>query len=152
MKRKVVLFLSIVIILANIASPAIAADNSSNSSEKDTVSPVVIVPESTFTALYTLITSAYTGLYIDYRGCAYLTGALNCKPGVDRNVISCYLQRYNSGWKTVQHWRKTTYGTTATLSCYWFVSSGYTYRALIYFYAYDGELSESTSGVDTEYY
>ena len=66
--------------------------------------------------------------------------------------LSAYLQRYDGGWGTVQHYSKSS----DTNFCYWsagrYVTSGYQYRLLVYYYAYYDGSSERTSMTSYEYY
>ena len=100
----------------------------------------------------TYISTVYCSLSISGSGLATSSAYMFAYTGTDRVKISMYLQRYDSGWKTVKHWTKEADGTYVSLAKDQYVYSGYTYRVLAYFYAYDGDHSESTSGSDSEYY
>lgn len=93
----------------------------------------------------TYITSVYTSLSISSGGLSNSYADMTAYPGVDSVRISMHLQRYDNGWKTVQHWAQDFNGTMGSLSRNWYVTSGYNYRVLTYFYAYDGTQSESIS-------
>ena len=61
--------------------------------------------------------------------------------------INCRLQRYDGySWSTVKSWT-TTGGSVASLTEYWYVASGYTYRLSNTCYVYNtaGTLVETTS-------
>jgi len=91
-------------------------------------------------------------LSINSSGLASLGSSVTAYPGTDKVKISMYLQRYNSGWSTVQHWTKEAVGTYVSLVKSYYVTSGYNYRLLVYFYAYEGSAVESLSRTDTQYY
>lgn len=98
---------------------------------------------------YTYISSTVTNLEINAAGKASCSANIICYSGTDRNRISAYLQRNVSGsWVTVQHWSKDTTGTYGSLYKEYYVTSGYQYRLRVYYYAYDGDNSESAVGTD----
>lgn len=91
----------------------------------------------------TYISQVYTKLSISSSGLSTSYGRINAYSGVDSVRISMYLQRNDNGWKTVKHWVQDFNGTYGSLSKDWYVMSGYEYRVLTYFYAYDASSSES---------
>ena len=91
-------------------------------------------------------------LDVHANGLAEMYGSVNAKPGVDRVKISMYLQRYNNGWSTVKHWVNEYKGTYGSMNKSYYVTKGYTYRVLVYFYAFEGSESESTYSIDEEWY
>ena len=101
---------------------------------------------------YTYIITVSANLDISGAGLASMEAHMTCQPSVDSCRISAYLQRYDGGWNTLQHWAQN-YGTYYG---YWnsayYVTSGYNYRLLVYFYAYDGDARDSTYLTSTEYY
>ena len=100
----------------------------------------------------TYISTTYCSLSISGSGLATSTAYMYAYPGTDKVKISMYLQRYNNGWSTLKHWTAEANGTYVSMGRNQYVASGYTYRVLVYFYAYEGSQSESTSGSDSEYY
>ncbi len=133
MSKKILMFILIIVLLCSVSMTSYAADNE-ELAEKPPVS-----------LRFTYIMNAYTSLSITGGGLSTSLARMNAYPGVDSVRISMYLQRYNSGWTTVKHWAQDFDGTTGTLSKNWYVTSGYEYRVLSYFYAYDGNNTESTS-------
>jgi len=95
----------------------------------------------------TYINSAYTSLSISSSGQSNSYAMMIAYSSVDSVRISMYLQRYDNGWKTVKHWAQNFTGTTGSLSKAWYVTHGYEYRVLTYYYAYDGSSSESLKKV-----
>lgn len=102
--------------------------------------------------LMTYISTYDYNLSINSSGLASLGASMSAYPGTDKVKISMYLQRYNNGWSTVQHWSKEAAGTYVSLVKSYYVTSGYNYRMLVYFYAYEGSAVESLSRTDTQYY
>lgn len=98
---------------------------------------------------YTYISSTLTNLEITSAGKACCAATITCYSGTDSNRISAYLQRNVSGsWITVQNWSKTTTGSRGSLYKEYYVTSGYQYRLRVYYYAYEGSNTESTTGTD----
>ena len=102
--------------------------------------------------LMTYISTYDYNLSINSSGLASLGASVSAYPGTDKVKISMYLQRYDGGWSTVQNWSKEAAGTYVSLVKSYYVSSGYNYRMLVYFYAYEGSEVESLSRTDTQYY
>ena len=100
----------------------------------------------------TYISTVYCNLSISGSGLATSSAYMFAYAGTDRVKISMYLQQYNNGWSTLKHWTAEADGTYVSLSRNQYVYSGYTYRVLVYFYAYEGSQSESTSGSVSKYY
>ena len=94
---------------------------------------------------YTYIDYATIYFSINASGYASMAAVLQGTAGVDHVRISAYLQRYNSGWSTVQHYTAEDDSDYINWSAGRYVTSGYTYRLLVYFYAYVGDNYESTS-------
>lgn len=94
---------------------------------------------------YTLIDKTSIGFSINSSGNASMLAMLWGTAGVDRVRVSCYLQKYDGGWSTVQHYSAESYSDYVAWSASRYVVSGYTYRLLVYYYAYDGNNYESTS-------
>ncbi len=132
MLKKISIFILIIALFCSISITGYAADTE-QLSEK---------PPEVGTRM-TYISQVYTSLTISSGGLSNSYARINAYPGVGRVRISMYLQRYDSGWKTVQHWTQDFTGTYGSLSKNWYVTSGYEYRVLTYFYAYDGSNSES---------
>ena len=98
---------------------------------------------------YTYISSTITNLEITGAGKACCAATITCYSGTDSNRISAYLQRdVNGTWTTVQHWVQDTTGSRGTLYKEYYVTSGYQYRLRVYYYAYEGSNTESTTGTD----
>ena len=102
--------------------------------------------------LMTYISTYDYNLSINSSGLASLGASVSAYPGTDKVKISMYLQRYDGGWSTVQNWSKEAAGTYVSLVKSYYVTSGYNYRMLVYFYAYEGSEVESLSRTDTQYY
>ena len=102
--------------------------------------------------LMTYISTYDYNLVINSSGLASCGASVSAYPGTDKVKISMYLQRYNSGWSTVQHWTKEAAGTYVSLAKNYYVTKGYNYRLLVYFYAYEGSAVESLSRSDEEWY
>ena len=105
-----------------------------------------------FGILMTYISSYDYNLSINSSGLASCGASVTAYPGTDSVKISMYLQRYDGGWSTVQHWTKEADGTYVSLVKSYYVTSGYNYRMLVYFYAYEGSAVESLSRTDSQYY
>jgi hypothetical protein len=101
---------------------------------------------------FTYISYTNTSISINSSGKASCTAKISASSNVDRVYISGYLQRYDNGWTTVKHWTKTSYSSSCNLLSSHYVTSGYQYRYIVYYYAYDGSNSESTSGSHTASY
>lgn len=136
MKRRFLLMgLVIALLLFSMNITGLAMDNQRDRKEFVTKSD----------SKYTYITSVHTALSINSNGRAETFSAIDGYSNVDKVVISSYLQKYDSGWTTVKHWRETTYSDYGSMENAWYVPQGYSYRVLTYFYAYDGTEVESTS-------
>lgn len=98
---------------------------------------------------FTYISSTVTDLSITVVGKACCYAEINCYPGTDSVRISAYLERYSGGtWTTLQHWAENTTGNYGYMYKEYYVTSGYQYRWRVYYYAYEGDDSESTSAID----
>lgn len=94
---------------------------------------------------YDYISSTSLGLYINASGKATCSASISAYPGVDSVRISGYLKQLTgSGWVTIDHWTATG-GTYASMSHDRYVTQGYSYKFEVYFYAYEGNDSESLS-------
>ena len=102
--------------------------------------------------LMTYISSYDYSLNISSSGLASCGAGMTAYPGTDKVSISMYLQKYDSGWSTVQHWTKEAAGNYVSLGKSYYVMKGYNYRVLVYFYAYEGSAVESLSRTATQYY
>ena len=102
--------------------------------------------------LMTYISTYDYNLSINSSGLASLGASVSAYPGADKVKISMYLQRYDGGWSTVQNWSKEAASTYVSLVKSYYVTSGYNYRMLVYFYAYEGSQVESLSRTDSQYY
>ncbi|MEX1377675.1 MAG: hypothetical protein AB1Z23_09445 [Eubacteriales bacterium] len=98
---------------------------------------------------YTYISTTVTNLEITAGGLAECYASISCYSGTDSVRISAYLERYSGGtWTTLQHWSENTTGNYGYMYKEYYVTSGYQYRWRVYYYAYEGDDSESTSAID----
>ena len=97
---------------------------------------------------YTYISYTNVSLSINAIGKATCSATLSAYNTVDRVRISAYLQYYDGGWYTDQHWTVEDDDSYVVMSKERYVTSGYQYRLLVYYYAYSGSTSESTSDID----
>jgi hypothetical protein len=104
--------------------------------------------------MFTYINDADCDLSISANGVASMDASIECGPSVNKIRIVPNLQRYSGGsWQTVESWSQYYYSNTADWSRTYNVTSGYTYRLYVYFYAYNGStLLESTTRSDTAAY
>ena len=138
--KKILSVIAVTILLFSMCTIAYASENTKTE------------PDGLYGAKYTYISNATTSLSIK-RGLATITNSISCYSVVDRIEVSTYLQKNVDGvWTTLQHWTDTEYDDDYVGSHSYYVVSGYNYRALTYFYAYDGEQSESTYLIDYEAY
>ncbi len=142
MKKKLAVLI-VFIVLSSLLIPYASADDMTDYS---------LSSDSEDSIDYVYILSASTSLSIGGGGYASISNNITCVAAVDKIVMSTYLQQYNGSWVTVNHWTDTVYSNTASSGHGAYVASGYNYRALVYFYAYDGSSYESTTRTDTEYY
>ena len=145
MRKKIILLVTIIIVISSLISPVNAADNSSSP-------PAISSPDSFAIASFSYINYASCAISITSYGVATASSVMICDSTVDKIIISCYIQRYDDGWKTLHSWRETTYSNTASMSRSCYVYHGYTYRVRTYFYAYNGDIVESTYRTDSQYY
>ena len=131
--KKILIFVLVITLFCSVSITGYASDKEALV-EKPSVSGVKM----------TYIKSVYTSLSISSSGRSNSYARIITYSGVDEVKISMYLQRYDNGWKTVKHWAQNFDDTYAYLSKNWYVMSGYEYRVLSYFYAYEGSNSEST--------
>jgi hypothetical protein len=136
MSRKILTFLLVVIMLCSISITSFAAENEELAERAPDVG-----------VRMTYISSVYIALSISPSGLSNSYARILAYDGVDEVRISMYLQRYDNGWKTVNHWAKNFDGTYGYLSKDWYVTSGYEYRVLAYYYAYEGNNTESLSRI-----
>ncbi len=140
-KKTICLLLTVLLLCAfPVAGFASDDDDLSNSADGDV------------SILMTYIRSYDYNLVINGSGLATCGASLTAYAGTDSVKLSMYLQKYNNGWSTLQHWTKEANGTYVSSSKSYYVTSGYNYRLLVYFYAYEGSAVESLSRTDTQYY
>lgn len=138
MLRKITIII-FTIALAVIFAGTALADTSSTVKEK---------PPEGSGAKYTYISSTATNLNINSIGKAYCDAQIHCYSGVDSVRISGYLERYSNGsWTTLKQWTDNTSGNYGQMNKEWYVARGYQYRWRVYYYAYEGSDSESTSKI-----
>jgi hypothetical protein len=97
---------------------------------------------------WTYIQTVYNWMDINSSGKATMVSDMDTYTGTVTKVkMTNYLQRYQNGsWTTVNSWSQTTTGTYGYWSDTYYVYSGYNYRLLTHYYAYNGTtLLESTS-------
>ena len=139
LKKTVVMILSLVLILT-FSGTAFAADPSEAQTE----------PSGEMGIMLTYISSTLTNLNIDTSGTADCVARIDAYDGVDKVTVSAYLEKYDNGWSTLKHWSESYDGTYYAMIKSRYVEEGYLYRIRAYFYAYDGNNSESVS--DTVYW
>lgn len=132
MRKRIILFIALAICITS-TTTCLAASSS--------------VKEDNFEVgvKYAYIQNVTVGLNISSNGIASMLSSIDAQSTVDSVTISSYLQKYDNGWKTVQHWTEKTNSNSAYLSKNYAVASGHYYRVQTYFYAYDGSQCESTS-------
>jgi hypothetical protein len=103
--------------------------------------------------------TAYIGyadctINISSNGYASMEAVTDCYSPVNKIRMAEYLQRNVSGsWQTVASWSQYYYSDTASWAKGYYVSSGYQYRLLCYYYCYyDPTLLEGISRTDTDTY
>lgn len=96
-------------------------------------------------AKYTYISSTSAFLTINSIGLASCSASIQAYSGVDSVRISAYLQKYTNGWITVKYWGENYIGTYGAMAKSWYVIKGYQYRWRVYYYAFSGNNTESTS-------
>ena len=139
MKKRIII---IVIMVALIMSSSIVVN--AGETEK--------VIKSDNGAKYTLIRDVFLSLNFS-SGTAYVDVDFEASSSADKVRISTYLKKYvNGSWITIKHLSDTTYTNTITKTYTYPVSSGAQYKAVTYYYAYDGSLCESTSLTTTRTY
>jgi len=141
MSKRILTFILVVVLLCSISITSYAEDK-----EELAEKPPVVGVKMTY------ISSVYTALSISSSGLSNSYARIFAYSGVDSVRISMYLQKYDNGWKTVNHWAQNFDGTYGYLSRNWYVVSGYQYRVLAYYYAYDGDNTESLSRTYSVYY
>lgn len=132
--KKWVSFLLVLVFTTSLVTTVQASDDSAK---------LAIPNVSTLDFTYIEFTSC--SLNISGAGLAECDAAMLCLSAIDKVRISTYLQRYDNGWVTVQHWAQNTYDNYAYLNNSYNVISGI-YRYYCYYYAYiDGSVVESTT-------
>lgn len=105
------------------------------------------------TPMYVVISDAVCYLNITANGTANMSASVECASGVTKVRMVQYLQRYNGGWQTIDSWSQNYYSSSADWQESCSVTSGYSYRLYVYFYAYNGTvLMESTTRNSTDTY
>jgi hypothetical protein len=109
---------------------------------------------SSYVPVWTLIKYADNNFYINPDGRASMTASISAYSGIDRVSMTSHLQRYvNNTWVTIKHWTHENSGTSAFWSEDYYVSTGYSYRLVTYFFAYKGTSADSASLISkTQYY
>lgn len=138
--KRILQILLIALLLFSFSTTCLAANDTNETSD--------IQPPST---RMTYIMSYRCNIDISGTGLATCTANMLAYPNTDKVKISMYLQKYDGGWSSLYHWTAED-GTSVTLSRDRYVASGYNYRVLVYFYAYEGTQTDSTSDTNSEYY
>lgn len=141
MRKRLLCVLLSLVLLCTLPLPVLAVDD------------ITIEPGDAEIGIMLTYISAYGyDLNINSSGLASCSANMTAYPGTDSVSISMYLQKYDGGWSTVKHWSKSAETNYAFLSGSYYVMSGYTYRVLVYFYAYEGSATESLNHTDSQYY
>lgn len=135
MLKKVILSTLAIMVALSLLMPVTALAASTSNQSETIVKPC-----------WTYISNVNNSLGINSSGQASMLSSINAYSGTSVSMIN-YLQRYQNGsWTNVQGWSSSTQGTYGSWSNSYYVSSGYSYRLLTYFYVYNGStLLESTS-------
>jgi hypothetical protein len=133
--RKVFLLIVAFLLAFSLCGTALAADD-----------PLEEVPTGIISPMYTYISYTGCNMAINSLGKASVAASISAYSGVDSVEISGYLQQYDGGWITVKHWTAEASGTYVSMAKSYYVTQGYQYRWICYYYAYDGSKMESTSG------
>lgn len=96
---------------------------------------------------YTYISHTSAVFAINSIGLASCSASIQAYSSVDSVRISAYLEKYANGWITVKYWSENYTGTYGAMAKSWYVSEGYQYRWRVYYYAYSGNNTESTSRI-----
>ena len=139
MSKKMVSFLLVIVLICAFSNTGFASENLESSSRD-------------YSILMTYILTYSCDLAISTSGLATSSASMSTTSGADSGKISMYLQRYDNGWSTVAHWTTESTQTYISISRTYYVTSGYSYRVLAYFYAYEGSDVESYSSTSVDYY
>lgn len=143
MFRKILIIVLTLLLTFTLCGTALAADEPS----EQTASGGIITP------MYTYISTTSCAMSINSAGKASVAASINAYSNVDRVEISGYLQYYSGGWRTVKNWSEKFSGNYGAMAKTYYVTKGYQYRWICYYYAYDGSVMESTSdAVYWDYY
>ena len=144
MNKKKVFTIFTLLLVVMFASSSFALAESSQQKKEGPTNP----------AKWNYISSVSVALNITSAGKAEMDATMVAYSSVNKCKIVSKLQRYTGGqWKDVKEWTYTSNKRTAYWSDYWYVTSGYTYRLLCNFYAYNGStLLESTQLSRTDTY
>ncbi len=140
--RRVTILVLVVALLFCMPGAALAADN------VQAVGDDVISPRLAY------ISYATCSLNISSNGYAQMSAVMECYSPVNKIRLSPHLQRYvNGSWQDVTKWSQTTYSDFATWSKGYYVTSGYQYRLMCYYYCYyDATLLESVTCANYDTY
>jgi hypothetical protein len=142
MLKKLAVFILSIVLIFSFSLTAYAAENESGTTSVN----------GDISIMMTYISSTYCNLDISSSGLAECSASVNAYSGTDSVSISMYLQKYNSGWSTVQQWSTSANGNYVSILKNYYVMSGYTYRVLVYYYAHENGQVESLSRSNSEYY
>ena len=135
MIRKILLMAVSILLVFSVCGTAAAGDLPIKASESD----------GDYSVRYTYISYTSCNFAIASNGKASMSASISGYSNVSSVRICGYLQRYNGGWQTVKSLNVLTSGSYGVMTKTWYVSQGYQYRWLVYYYAYSGSNTESTS-------
>lgn len=135
MIRKLLLMVTSILLVFSVCGTAMAGELPLEASDSG----------GDYSICYTYISYTSCNFAIASDGKASMSASISGYSNVDSVRISGYLQRYNGGWQTVKSWNELTSGSYGVMTKTWYVSQGYQYRWLVYYYAYSGSNTESTS-------
>lgn len=134
--RKILIVMLAIMMLFAFSGTAVAAAAPSD--------PAWVV-SSQATRGFTYIVYAANYFTITTAGKAEMNASLLCSTAVTGSRISAYLQKFeNNQWVTLRHYSEESNTNRCYAGAEWYVVSGYLYRHKVYYYAYDGAVSEST--------
>lgn len=134
MKKKMIRFLLVMMLVSTFIMPALASTMELNNDK------VIISP------MYIYISEARARLYIDSSGKATVETYLTGNSKVTSTKATIKLQQYRGGsWTTIKTWNESSNSRILDFSSTYNVSSGYEYRVQSTVTAYSGTQSESTT-------
>lgn len=136
MKKILIVMLAIMMLFAFSGTAYAAAPSTSNTAW---------VVSSQATRGFTYIVYAANYFTITSAGKAEMNVSLLCSTSVTGTRVSAYLQKFqNNQWVTLKHYGEESDTNRCYAGAEWYVVSGYLYRHKVYYYAYNGAVTEST--------